>query len=197
MTRRAQSEGCALVVAIAGLVVMAGWIFDVEVLKRVHPDWVSMKFSTAFCFFLCGLMLVLLHSRNPMVRGFGLAVGLMAQGYMSAVAADQVFGGELRIAEAFVRDDKPLASVGPGIPSICTMVAFTCVVLASPALVFGWPRLARWLFAPVAIASLAALCGYLVGWPPLYCYFDGTSTAMAVHTSVLFGLLAVSGSRIQ
>ena len=41
----------------AGLLVMAGWIFDIGALKSVFPGWVSMKFITALSFALSGVTL--------------------------------------------------------------------------------------------------------------------------------------------
>src|ERR1700755_2184698 len=49
----------ALIVLIA-LEVMLGWIFGVDVMRRVAPNVAAMKFNTAFCFLLAGLAFILL-----------------------------------------------------------------------------------------------------------------------------------------
>src|SRR3989442_54238 len=55
---------CAsLAVVFLGASVLAGWLFDIEWLKRIHPDWVTMKANSAFCFILAGLALWLLNLR--------------------------------------------------------------------------------------------------------------------------------------
>ena len=35
---------------------MLSWGLDIDVGKRLHPAFQSMKFNTAFCFLVCGLL---------------------------------------------------------------------------------------------------------------------------------------------
>ncbi len=56
------AEVLGVVVLLLGLVVMLGWIFDISVLKSILPVWVTMKFSTALCFFLSGFTLYFIAS---------------------------------------------------------------------------------------------------------------------------------------
>jgi two-component system, sporulation sensor kinase E len=37
-----------------GLMVVAGWIFDLPGLENIFPKYVSMRFNTALCFILLG-----------------------------------------------------------------------------------------------------------------------------------------------
>ncbi|WP_407542045.1 GAF domain-containing protein (plasmid) [Deinococcus radiomollis] len=48
---------------LMGVLVLVGWQFDLELLKRVHPSFVAMNPVTAFCFVLAGLSVWL--SRMP------------------------------------------------------------------------------------------------------------------------------------
>ncbi|MBK7003465.1 MAG: hypothetical protein IPH35_27345 [Rhodoferax sp.] len=48
-----------LTVSLLGCVVLLGWLFDVAVLKSIHPAWVTMKANTALGFVLCGVALCL------------------------------------------------------------------------------------------------------------------------------------------
>ena len=41
------ADGCALVVAVTALVVMAGWVAGYETVKRILPQLESMKFNAA------------------------------------------------------------------------------------------------------------------------------------------------------
>src|SRR6267143_1762233 len=55
---------CAnLAVVFLGVSVLGGWLFDIELLKRVHPAWATMKANSAFCFICAGLALWLLNLR--------------------------------------------------------------------------------------------------------------------------------------
>ena len=47
----------SLVVIIASIMVIIGWIFDISILKSISPTWVSMKFDTAITFLLSGITL--------------------------------------------------------------------------------------------------------------------------------------------
>ncbi|HKS37446.1 MAG TPA: PAS domain S-box protein [Verrucomicrobiae bacterium] len=49
------AQCASLSVLCLGAAVLAGWLFDIEWLKRLHPDWVTMKANSAFCFILAGL----------------------------------------------------------------------------------------------------------------------------------------------
>ena len=54
-------------VAVA-LLVLAGWAWDIDALKSVLPEWVSMKANTAVGILLAGLALVLMESGTPTAR---------------------------------------------------------------------------------------------------------------------------------
>jgi hypothetical protein len=47
----------AIAVSLAGISVMLGWLFNIHLLTSISPAWVSMKISTAICFFLSGVSL--------------------------------------------------------------------------------------------------------------------------------------------
>jgi hypothetical protein len=44
----------------SGIIVIAGWVFHIEILKSVFPGLATMKFNTALCFILAGAALILL-----------------------------------------------------------------------------------------------------------------------------------------
>lgn len=52
---RRASKACAASVTALGLVVLAGWLFDLPVLKSVHPNLVTMKPNTAMLFVWLGV----------------------------------------------------------------------------------------------------------------------------------------------
>lgn len=56
LTTRLVSLAAALA-AITGSMALAGWAFDIAVLKSILPGWVSMKANTAVCFILIGISL--------------------------------------------------------------------------------------------------------------------------------------------
>jgi hypothetical protein len=42
------------IIFLAGIIVVIGWLLDIEVLKSILPYWVTMKFTTAISFILSG-----------------------------------------------------------------------------------------------------------------------------------------------
>lgn len=50
----------SLAAAAIGGLSLAGWIWDIEILKRVHPAWVTMKANTAVCLMLAGIAVALI-----------------------------------------------------------------------------------------------------------------------------------------
>ena len=53
----------ALLAFCIGGAALLGWIFDIEILKRIHPTLVNMKANTAVCVMLSAACLLLLENR--------------------------------------------------------------------------------------------------------------------------------------
>lgn len=62
------SRNLALAAAVIGALGFAGWVFDIDALKRIHPAWVTMKANAGLCLILAGLAVALLHDEE--VSGF-------------------------------------------------------------------------------------------------------------------------------
>jgi len=60
---RAFSMGFALLALCIGVAALLGWIFDNELLKRVHPALVTMKANTSVCLILVAVSALLVNSR--------------------------------------------------------------------------------------------------------------------------------------
>ena len=52
---KAYSRICGIVAFIIGSIVLYGWIFDIPLLKNLHPAFVSMKVNTAIAIMLAGV----------------------------------------------------------------------------------------------------------------------------------------------
>jgi hypothetical protein len=187
----------SLAVSLAGLVVMLGWIFDIPVLKSIRPNWISMKFDTAFCFLLSGISLYLIVRYQEGERDLAqiglcitslIIVLLMGVLFFSALlgvhtGAENLFLKEIKVAEK---------TVIPGRPSLPTMVNFLLVALAGIFAILGVRPLRVILknigFVIAAIGSLAII-GYMINMPVLYYYIEGVNSAIAAHAAVLFILL--------
>ena len=62
---RSLSQFSGIFVALVGGAVLIGWMFDVSILKSIHPHLAAMKASSALCFMLIGVSLWLFRAEKP------------------------------------------------------------------------------------------------------------------------------------
>ena len=110
------SRSIAVIVSVAGTLVLAGWVASDETLTSISPGWVSMKANAAFCFVLCGVSLWLRLSRlrrNPLERiSQGLAVAVFLVGVFTVL--EYAMGLDFGIDQALFRDTDAAATAIPG-----------------------------------------------------------------------------------
>jgi len=156
-------------VAVAiGLLVLAGWLFDIEILKRVSPRFVAMNPVTAICFVLIG---VAFECSRPIktskwARAVSIVLALLAA-FVGALKVGSYFlGWPLRI-DAFLFGLK-LEEVTHRIPNQMapnTALNFVCLGLAL-CLVDAPPRrfpLSHILALFVNATASLAMIGYAYG----------------------------------
>ncbi len=182
---------CAALAAATGLVVLAGWSWNLPALQSLFPGFATMKPLTAVLLSLSGAALWLL--RDEMLQGwqravataFALAVviagGLAALGDLARV--------DLRVAELFG------ALVAPGsAPTALRLSPATtaCLLLVGLALLLIASRrvmAAQIAALVVAATAFSALVGYVYGLRSLYDFAPFAS--MALHTAIALVALAV------
>lgn len=167
---------------------LVGWMTGIEVLTSFLPGWLAMKVNTAIGFLLSGLALMLLASPSaPVSRrltGLVCAAAAALLGLLTFlqypldldVGIDQLLFPEASGAVETVH----LGRMAPA-----TALAF---VFAGIALLLPRHRLARTFQVLVHLTGLLALisaCHYIYLGRPILPY-----TQMAIHTAVLFLLLA-------
>ena len=177
-----------------GLMVLAGWSFDLESIKRVSPGFVAMNPLTAIAFILSGgaLALFLVSPAGRMAR---LATRMLALlvGWIGVVKLATLFGASagLNIDTWFFTTKLIDAqSALPNRMAPNTAVNFFLVGLSLLGLHLSRPRL--WLTQSCAIllgfGALLPLAGYAYGVHS----FTGFASfiPMAVHTAFTFLILA-------
>lgn len=180
--------------ALVGVAVLAGWSFQVPVLKSILPGLVSMKPNTALAFVLAGTALALLAgtpvSRRQASAGQWLALVVALIGGLTL--GEFLFGWQLGIDELLFKDDPdPAATLIPGRMAPSTAVCF--VLLGLALMWIEWEprrdfRPAEVLALVVGILSLSSLVEYAVGQPILYQFSQ--YTRMALNTAVVFIVLS-------
>ncbi len=191
LDRISRSIGLGLV--FLGVLVLAGWALDIEVLRCVVPGLISMKANTAICFVLAGVAVALTPERRARWAVRGLTIALIA--LAGVILAEYSTRWDPGVDEWLVRDLGSRArGLPPGRMSYATALAFAIGGMAI--LLVSWRRfiLAQYLaFGPVLIAVFF-LSVYLFGEQAVT--LSNSYVTLAIHTVVgLFFLGAAILSR--
>lgn len=183
------------VVALAGIIVILGWVFDIQSLKSILPMWVTMKFMTAVSFILCSIIIFIINSENNsemlhfslIISSFVLLL-LMVTFFVSLIV-----GISTGIENIFIPEDpNPINTHAPGVPAVPTMICFILISLSGLFFSLNINKIILfYLGLPTALLGSIAIIGYILNIPSLYYSFLGL-TAMAFHTAILFVLLGIS-----
>lgn len=193
---RAAAQGASLVAAVLGAVGLAGWIFDIDVLKSVLPSVdASMKPNTALALLALGVSLFLVTRgpatpRTVVVARAGAALAALIAGL---TLAEYVTGTSLGIDELLFHDDTArVATATPGRMAPNTAAGLALASAASWCA--GTPRLPAWTSQipglTVLTLGMARLCGFAYAVPELERF--GGYTGMALHTGLALVLLGTA-----
>ncbi len=187
---------CALFAVAIGAAVLAGWLFDVPLLKSLLPGFVTMKANTALAFVLAGGSLLLLSPStvSPARARAGQALALVVTLIGALTLGEYVFGWQLGIDELLFKehDTAPVWTSAPGRMAASTAAAFFLLGLALLAIEWEPRRGLRpaelLALLVIALSSIAAI-EYAFGHAIAYPYFQ--HTRMALHTFITFVALGV------
>ncbi|HEX5361239.1 MAG TPA: PAS domain S-box protein, partial [Fluviicoccus sp.] len=178
---------------ISGLLVLAGWIFDIQIFKTLLPGLVTMKANTAICFMMVGLA-VCLHHFAPNRR---LALRLCTLPVLAAglLTLGEYLGGQsFGIDEWLFIDNSDDRVYGfPGRMAPVTAICFSVISIAI-LLLEKTGQTARSCVTLCAATSVTmgvvALLGYLYDVSALYTITAYAS--MALHTALLCVTMGLS-----
>ncbi|MBM2818375.1 MAG: histidine kinase [Nitrosarchaeum sp.] len=182
-----------------GLIVCIGWILDIPILKSIIPNAVTMKFSTSISFIFSGITIYFISRYNEGKTGIAQIVipvsGFIVFLFMATLLTAYIFGITSGIEQLFVRENSDAIKTShAGMPSFATMLNFI-LIIAAGIFAFSESRL-RKLITPigyaVSIIGIISIVGYVTNQPTLYYYIDNVSSAMAIHTSILFTVLGIA-----
>ena len=180
-------------IALLAVLTLAGWFFDLPMLRSLLPGTIEMKANTAVCLLLLAAALALRTaaasgmSRQWISRSLGMLV--MAIGLISL--AEYLFNWHTGIDQALFADDPgDIFTHSPGLMAPRTAVGFGLLGLV---LTLPQRRFLRYpVLAACTVAGLSAalsFVGYLWGAKELTT--DVWSQPMAVHTALSQILLAL------
>ena len=192
------SGGLGVGVALAGVLVLVGWAFDIQPLKSVLPGLATMNANTALGFVLGGLCLWLsgpghgpsAPGRNPWLA---TALALLLGALGALTLAEYGFNRDLGIDQVLFQDALAAPGTPPGRMAVMTAVNFT--LLAAALLLINvatrtGKRPSHWLALAIAANAYLAVLGYAYNVFNLYAVVD--RSPVALHTAILF-LLAGLG----
>ena len=185
--RRFSVYTCLITVFVA-ITVIAGWVFDVPLLKSLNPGFVSMKFNTAIGFLFLGSSLFIFHQKRYFSRRYisgSLAVIVLLITLLTS--AQYIFNMDLGIDGLFIREQPDAVSThAPG--RMAPATAFGLFVAAFSMLILNF-RNRRFVYVSqiltfgLVLFNFIPVLGYIFNRPQLY----GVAghTYMALHTSLL------------
>jgi two-component system, sporulation sensor kinase E len=191
----------ALVTILGGIMVMAGWLFDIPALQNTVSGLTAMKFNPALCFVLYGSALLFTQFGTKSYHGvifiilstLGTLIGLIT-------LSEDFFHFNTGIDQLFVTDRTPVSArfPFPGRMAFNASLNVALVGLGFLTLTLKnrfFSILSQCLFQVVIILSAIALIGYLYGSLLFSTLFSVTS--MAIHTAILFFILSMAASLLN
>jgi|GEM_PF-3828655 len=187
------------IVFFIGIAVLAGWAFDISALKSVFPNIVSMKANTALCFVLLGAGLWSLQEERRASILWRVVATVFALGVFligSATLCEYVFGWDLKIDQILFEElPGTIMTYSPGRMALNTSV---CFILLGIAILLACLKslrarvVSQTFFLVSSYIAFLALLGYFYG-VTTFTYGIAKYTAMAIHTTVAFLLISLSG----
>ena len=190
------SHTLSLIVVGIGLCGLAGWVFGIEALKRIHPAWVTMKTNTALCLMLAGTAVAVLRNENcgrlkrRIAQGCALLIAMVGM----LTLCEYVTGWDLGIDQALFSESPAEAGrsfpgrMGPTSALIFILIATAILFLDVPTRRGAWP--AHFCAAGAAAATFLIFLGYFYNVemaPGMALY-----ASIALHTVVAFLLLCAA-----
>jgi signal transduction histidine kinase/CheY-like chemotaxis protein/HPt (histidine-containing phosphotransfer) domain-containing protein len=174
---------------------LAGWLFRIDVLRRIGPHFVSMSPMTAVSFLLCGFALIVLSDdrRAPWMMTAGRAAAAAVAALGALRLAGYVAGFDPGVDSLLFRGR--LFEAQLGMPNrIAPNAAANMVLCGAGVLLIAARRPAarltgQFLALAAALLSLLGLVGYIYGVSPLYAV--GHYVPMALQTAGAFMVISV------
>lgn len=196
----------AFIAVLVGAVVLAGWVTDITILKSISPSWVSMKVNTAVCFMMMGIAITFFtidHQGkfNDIFKAIAWIASLLVLGVSSLTLLEYITNNNFGIDQFIISE--ALNTVGTSHPGRMAPETALCFFLLSTAKIFNhgikqktyWSLYSLLSGILVLILSLSSIQSYFTPQIGPYGWFG--LTIMALHTSILFILLALATIEIE
>lgn len=188
-------KAAAYFVLFISAFVLIGWIFDVQLLKSIHPSYVSMKANTAFGFLFSAIaFLIFIENKNAeSQKSFGLLCAWIVFLIGGLTLTQYSFGLNLGLDQLVFRDS-PIAVQTSHPGRMAPNTAFNFILIGLSLLIFRTKNDHLLL-----VSQLFLFLVILITWGTFLAYLYGTNeftgisgfTKMALHTSLTFIVLSI------
>lgn len=194
---RERTEGEALSISRAlglgvfalALTVMLGWLLDLDLLKRILPGAVEMRFATATGFALAGVGLQLRASARLELARIGIALASLLLAFCAFHLGLVLSGRELDLGSALFGSIGRFASGSEATARMSPATAIGLLLVAIATMVDRrWPRLGHAAALSAFTLALVELLAFIYEIEPLLQF--GRFEGIPIHASL--GLLAAS-----
>lgn len=188
------SNYASLLVMLLGVLIIIGWIFNIEIFKSVLSGFPATKINTAIVFILCGAVLWNTNSKYQQLYFYLRYIAIffiLVIGTLTFI--EYILNINFDINEIFIKDIQATSNAFPGRMSFASSL---CTILMGFALIFvNQPReeirnLSQFPVVIVISISFLALIGYLYNVQALYILV--TYSTMGINTAIGFLLCSLS-----
>jgi PAS domain S-box-containing protein len=181
----------AFVTLAVGVLVFAGWLFDIDSLTNIAPQWPRMAKLSALGLVLAGATLWLASGNAKGAASIGAAL-LAAVG--ATILLRNLLGWDVYL-EQLSSGPLPHATDGVGAARMSPAAAFSFLLLGASLWCStrrGLALLHQGLAIGILLIGWLGLSRYVFGGEPLFAFAN-----MAVHTAVLLCLLAIGALTLR
>jgi hypothetical protein len=189
----------AAIIFFYSLVVMLGWIFNINALTGILPNQIGMQFITAFSFSLAAIGLWFMDlavngkSDIPFVILPGTAMLILL--ILTTSVAAEIFGVHTGITDLFIAGNNAINTPIPGMPSPVSVLGFILFSVAMILSLFNSFNLNKKILyfhaVPLILIGSVGVLGYIFNLPFLYYKFIDGSNPIALNTALMFILLGL------
>jgi hypothetical protein len=189
----------SLVVIIGGIAAMLGDMFDITIFKSISSQWRSVRFITAVGFILSGITLYfIIHALEGRfdtaqvvlsITSFTLVLFMGVSFFSTVLGLTGVEGLLVKSSPTEVN------RVILGRPAMLAILNF--LLIAAAAILVTWKveklqTKLKIIGLIITLIGATSLAGYIINVPFLYNFLQGTGSAMACPTAILFVLSGIA-----
>ncbi len=186
-------SGSVIIIAI-GIAVIFGWVFKIDFLKSIFPDFATMKFNTSLGFILLGISSYLIGLKKRLQLSIMLAFIVFSMAFLTI--SQELFNYDLGIDQLFVIDAD--SQNYPGRMSQLTAICFCLMATSFIGIQFenkNYRLVCQVLLHVVTLMAFIGIMGYLFNVPIFYKFTFLSS--MAIHTALAFLILSISAALVN